>query len=52
MVFGYKRKPIIQFITIDNNTILIVTSEKFLGVTLDDNMSWKEHTATLTNFIT
>ena len=46
MVFGSKGKPILTF---DNITILIVTGVKFLGITVDDNMSWKEHTATLIN---
>ena len=43
MVFGCKGKPIL---TIDNVAIWIVTSMTFLGITLDDDMRWKEHTAT------
>ena len=34
---------------IDTTAIPIVTSTKFLGIIIDENMSWKEHTATLIN---
>ena len=44
--FGSKGKP---SLAIDNIAIPIVTSTKFLGIIIDGNMSWKEHTASLIN---
>ena len=46
IVFGSKGKPSLG---IDNIAIPIVTSMKFLGIIIDENMSWKEHAALLIN---
>ena len=34
---------------IDNNRISLVNTTKFLGVMLDNNLSWKEHIGYISN---
>ena len=38
-------------ITIDNSVITRVTHTKFLGILLDDNLSWNTHTAHIANLV-
>ena len=45
-VFGSKGQP---SVATDNIAIVIVTSMKSLGIIIYENMSWKEHTASLIN---
>jgi len=54
MIFKNKHSPkkVIEInIFIDNNKIEKVTTTKFLGVLIDDNLSWKSHTSHICKII-
>ncbi len=51
IIFGHKGKNIGINIQIDGQKIERVTSTKFLGLQIDENLNWKEHVRLISNKI-